>query len=338
MSITGLEKSAFSDGLSLVEQIRAAIIREIETGALKLNQKLWSINRYSKEFGVARDTIEKAYIRLKADGYVTAIPGRGYFVTGKPGARLRVLLIFNKLSSYKKIVYDAMVEGLAGHANIDLAIHHYNPELLEDILDTHSANYHYYVVMPHFASETSVDEYMKVMEKIPQQKLILLDRALPQLKAHAAIYQDFEQDIYEALNIVKDLAAKYQEIRMVFPPDRHHPAEIVEGARQFAAENGHQFDVDDNGDEIELKQGRLFIALTEDDLALLIKKVRTSGLKIGKDIGVISFNETVYKELLDITVISTDFEEMGRKAAEIMLSNESVQLRNSFKTIIRNSL
>jgi len=69
----------------------------------------------------------------------------------------------------------------------------------------------------------------------------------------------------------------------------------------------------------DLKKGAVYIVLTENDLADLIKGARIIRCELGKDIGVISFNETVFKELLDITVITTDFEEMGRKTAELML-------------------
>ena len=94
---------------SLVQQITNSIKKDIDKGVFRKNEKLLSINIYSKQFGVARDTIEKAYIRLKQDGYIHSVSGKGYFVIGKPDVRIKVLLLFNKLSSYKKTVYDSIV-------------------------------------------------------------------------------------------------------------------------------------------------------------------------------------------------------------------------------------
>jgi len=70
----------------------------------------------------------------------------------------------------------------------------------------------------------------------------------------------------------------------------------------------------------------------------LIKKVRLLRSQMGNDIGIISFNETVFKELLDITVITTDFEEMGDTAATLILRKDFRQVRNSFHLIKRLSL
>jgi DNA-binding LacI/PurR family transcriptional regulator len=61
-------------------------------------------------------------------------------------------------------------------------------------------------------------------------------------------------------------------------------------------------------------------------------------LKLGQDVGVISFNETTLKELLEITVITTDFETMGRTAAALLLDKKQIKIKNPFYTIRRKSL
>jgi DNA-binding LacI/PurR family transcriptional regulator len=90
--------------------------------------------------------------------------------------------------------------------------------------------------------------------------------------------------------------------------------------------------------DIGLDAGCVYIVLVESDLAILIKKINSSTNRLGEDIGVISFNETVLKELLEITVITTDFEVMGRTAAELILSHTCRSIRNPFKLILRKSL
>ena len=60
---------------------------------------------------------------------------------------------------------------------------------------------------------------------------------------------------------------------------------------------------------------------------------------IGKDVGIISYNETVLKEVLadGITVISTDFRFMGERLADMLLKGEKVKVKNPFSMIRRKS-
>jgi hypothetical protein len=87
-----------------------------------------------------------------------------------------------------------------------------------------------------------------------------------------------------------------------------------------------------------LQRGTAYIVITESDLTLLIKKVRSSDHHLLKDVGILSFNETVFKELLDITVITTDFENLGRNTAQMIVSGAIKQVKNPYLLIHRNSL
>ena len=78
----------------------------------------------------------------------------------------------------------------------------------------------------------------------------------------------------------------------------------------------------------------------EDDLVLLIEKILDKKLKIGKEVGVISYNETALKKIIlnGITTISTDFQMMGEKAAELILTKSSEHIEARFYLTLRNSL
>jgi len=80
--------------------------------------------------------------------------------------------------------------------------------------------------------------------------------------------------------------------------------------------------------------------IEETDLVTLIKSCQTKGLKIGKDVGIISYNETPLKEILldGITVISTDHHKMGETAAKLILENRKEKIKNPFVLIQRKSL
>ena len=78
----------------------------------------------------------------------------------------------------------------------------------------------------------------------------------------------------------------------------------------------------------------------EHDLVSLIKKTKEENLRVGKDIGILSYNENPLKEILldGITVMSTDFWGMGEKAAKMILNNDLSHFENPFRLIVRHSL
>jgi len=322
------------------QQIFNAFVKDIESGKLKVGERLPSINEFAEINNVGRDTIERAYKMLKEKGFVASSPSRGYFVMKKKkNTHLRVLLIFNKLSSFKKIVYYSFLEELGSKATVDLQIHHYSPKILKDILDANLGKYDYYVIMPHFFADADMDECVNVCKTIPPHELIILDKHLPQLGAYCkSVYQDFKGDIYDALRSLLDVVKKYERICLVFPKDIHHPKEIIEGVRLFCNEQKLLFSITDIAGIKKIRRSTMYIVIEEDDLAKLIKLVRTTSLTMGKEMGVISFNETVLKELLDISVITTDFDQMGRDAAHLVLQKECAQLKNPFQVIQRGSI
>lgn len=57
-------------------------------------------------------------------------------------------------------------------------------------------------------------------------------------------------------------------------------------------------------------------------------------LKAGKEVEIISYNETLLKEILldGISVISTDHTKMGETAARLTLSNSTEKSQNPFRT------
>jgi DNA-binding LacI/PurR family transcriptional regulator len=76
--------------------------------------------------------------------------------------------------------------------------------------------------------------------------------------------------------------------------------------------------------EESIQEGEVYINLMEDDLVVLLGKIKASKLIVGKNIGIISYNETPWKQfILDgITTISTDFKKMGEMTARMVLDND----------------
>ena len=91
-------------------------------------------------------------------------------------------------------------------------------------------------------------------------------------------------------------------------------------------------------DDMILKKGDLFITIEEADLVNLVKQVREDEFVLGSEIGIISYNDTPLKELLGITVISTDFKVMGETAAKMILDKTKGKVKVPFNFIDRESL
>ncbi|CAH0996418.1 hypothetical protein EMA8858_02550 [Emticicia aquatica] len=321
------------------KQIVQSIIADIERAVLKKNEQLPSISELSEEYYLARDTVEKAYRELKERGFISSVQGKGFYVNGTDNNKMRILLVFNKLSSYKKLIYYAFLKVLGNKANVDLQIHHYDARIFAEIIDNSLGKYNYYVIMPHFFPENEKGAALKTLEKIPSDELILLDKDLPEYtKPCLSVYQDFEKDIFDALDELRDLLEKYNRMVLVFPSDGNYPSEIVKGFRQFCVNFGKDFVIKENALDEILHIGTVYLVVEETDLAELVKKTRQVDFKLGEDIGIISFNETTLKELLEITVITTDFETMGRTAAALLLDKKQIKIKNPFYTIRRSSL
>ncbi|WP_147676528.1 GntR family transcriptional regulator [Algibacter pacificus] len=330
------------------QQIIDSIIHNISIGNFTMDQKIPSINMFSEEFYLSRDTIEKAYSILKERNIITPIRGKGYYISRtKLISKVNILFLVNKLSSYKLKTYNHFLNSIGGNSLVDLQIYHCDETLFLNLLDKNKSAYDYYVIMPHFKTEdlkhvSFTNNVINAIKKIQQEKLIILDNVKPILDdVLGEIYQDFENDIYNALTEGLNKIKKYQKIILVYPDKSvyPYPRRILHGFRKFCVEHKLDFEIlNEVYDDIILKKGDLFITIEEADLVNLVKQVREDEYKLGSDIGIISYNDTALKELLGITVVSTDFKVMGETAAHIILNKRKEKLKVPFHLIERESL
>ena len=77
-----------------------------------------------------------------------------------------------------------------------------------------------------------------------------------------------------------------------------------------------------------------------ENLLKILKKIKKINFFLAKDVGLISYNDTILKEILEggITTISTDFKKMGKALAKIILEKKKVTIENPNDLIVRNSL
>jgi hypothetical protein len=243
------------------------------------------------------------------------------------------------LSVHKKILYDSFVKALGEQIAIDFYIYNNDYTLFKKLIQNRKQDYSHYVIIPHFldGGKHAAD----IINTLPKERLLILDKKIPGVTGgYAAVYENFEEDIYHALEQAREQLGKYHTIKIIFPEYTYHPVEILDGFHRFCQEYAFSSRVVHRIAEEPIKEGEAYISLMEDDLVVLIESILSLKLKIGKQVGVISYNETPLKKIIlnGITTISTDFQEMGKMAAQVILDNKKNHLEVPFHLTLRASL
>jgi DNA-binding transcriptional regulator YhcF (GntR family) len=321
-------------------QIAHSITRNVSNGRIAKGDLLPSINELSYELDIARDTVERAYKYLREMGVIDSVPRKGYFIKSTNFKQnLKIFLLFNKLSEHKKIIYDSFVATLGTDAAIDFYIYNNDFSLFKKLIAEKDNDYTHYVILPHFLE--GGDNAHEVINALPKEKLILLDKRMSEVTGeYGGVYENFEEDIYTALKQALKQIRKYQRLKIIFPENSYYPAEIQKGAERFCNDYGFQYQSVKNVEQEDIQKGEVYISVMEDDLVTLIERILKLKLKVGKEVGVISYNETRIKKLIldGITTVSTDFHQLGAKAAEMILSNTKEHIEIPFSITLRQSL
>lgn len=321
-------------------QLSNAIIEAISKRTLTKDYLLPSINDLSYELDVSRDTAEKAYRHLKQLGIIGSVPGKGYYITKTDyQQRIKILLLFNKLSAHKKLIYDAFAAMLGENVVIDFYIYNNDFTVFKKLLEQKKEGYTHYVIIPHFLE--GGEDVASLLNELKSGKLIILDKQVPGVRqAHSAIYENFAGDIYKALHQLLDRLSKYQTLKIIFPSYTYFPNEILQGFQRFCTDFAFNYKTISAIEEEEIEKGAVYINLMEDDLVVLLGKIKQTSMVVGKDVGIISYNETPWKEFIlnGITTISTDFKAMGEMAATMVLAEENQMAEVPFHVRERESL
>jgi DNA-binding transcriptional regulator YhcF (GntR family) len=321
-------------------QIANSIIRGIENGTLKVGDNIPSINELSFELDIARDTVERGYKHLKSLDIIDSVPRRGYFIKNAEfGRKLRIFLLFNKLSEHKKRIYDSFFQTLGSEAVIDFYIYNNDFSLFKRLLSNRRNDYTHYVIIPHFIE--GGENAFEIINTLPKDQLVLLDKAVPNVTGeYAAAYENFEMDIYNALTEAADRLSKYHTIKIIFPRNSYYPPEILKGFKNFCQDNAFCYKIVSDITIEPIKEGEIYINVMEKDLISLTEKILAIGFKVAKQVGIISYNEIPLKKIIlnGITTISSDFDLMGKIAAELILSNSREHVQVPFKLTVRDSI
>jgi DNA-binding transcriptional regulator YhcF (GntR family) len=316
-------------------QVINSILLAIEKKALKKGDKVPSINQICSDFNLSRDTVMLAFNELKAKGILFSQPGKGYYIVSTEiHQEENIFVLFDELNSFKEDLYNSLITNFKGKAIIDIYFHHFNYKVFKNLIAESIGNYTSYVIMP-----ATFDNTSHLLSKLPKDKVFILDRLKPDLKIYPVLYQDFENDFCDALHEGIDLLKKYRKLIFVNAGGKE-PSERVKGFERFCNTHGFNYQVVKSLDGLRPELYEAYFVISDRDLVEMVKLAKDYKYKLGRKFGIVSFNDTMLKQVVagGITTISTDFVEMGKTLADMVLNKRSGQIKNPSKLILRNSL
>lgn len=313
---------------AIYRQLVSQVEQALHSGKLKAGEQIPSMNELAAQLNISRETVKKAYGILVKKGLIQPKQGKGFYTADvNASAHPRVLVLFDKFSVYKQILFNAFAERLAGAAEITILNHNQSIDLLEHYLDDNLDNFDFYLLAPHFPlDEETQKRVMKQLARLPYRKLIMLDRLQPDFPGqYGAVYQDFENDIYDGLS--EGLGRRRtRTLRVITLPMSLYGNHITKGVARFTSEHAIPVEFLHEVPQI-IEKGDTFLVLNSQldaGLVALAHKIQQAGLVIGQDVFIISYNESDMNELVlgGLTTVSTDFREMGRLAADMVLTHQ----------------
>lgn len=314
------------------QQLVNSINNAIAINLLNKGDLLPSVNSICKENKLSRDTVFKAYSILKDQRVIDSVPNKGYYVAGDTR---KVLLVLDTFKAYKEVLYHSFINNLPDNIITDVQFHHYNIENFKTIINNSIGKYYKYVVMNFDDKEVA-----SVLAAIANEKLLLIDWNVYSKPENNFVFQDFGNAFYESLKEAVDLFRKYNEIVFIYPSFTNHPIESVKYFEQFCQELNFKYKIIKNHKNFEIEKNKAYVSVSDRMLGVFLEQCREKGFEPGKDVGILSYNETPMKKFIykGISVVSTDFEVLGTKGAEFITKDEPMQHYVSTKLILRESL
>lgn len=322
------EESAMPKYLQIVDFVNHAIAEN----KLFVGDHLPSVNQICNEYKVSRDTVFKAYTVLKDQGVVDSVPNKGYFVAK---ATRKVFLFLDTFKAYKEVLYDSFKKNLPKDIYADVHFHHYNIEVFKHQIEDSRGKYAKYIIMPF-----DHPKMKSILDLIPEDKLLIIDFNIHFKPTSNTLYQNFDTSVYEGLSSVLPNINKYKNFVFLYPEYTDHPYASVLFFEKFCKDHNIKYSILTDSSNFNVEAGTAYFCVSDRMLGRFLEQCRAKNFEPGRDTGIISYNETPMKKFIykGITVISTDFYEMGKKAAEFCANDGNMRYCVPTEVHIRESL
>lgn len=306
--------------LSKHEQIVNGILTSIEDQVVERGQILPSINQMSMELGFARKTVDKAYGELKDRGLVESRNRRGFFVSTQAVEQtVRVALLLYEFRPFQEMFYNVFRQSVGENVQVDTYFHHNNLSVFEDIIGKINGRYGLYVIAP------IIDEKVpNILAQLIDNRLLLIDRYVATKAKVSYVIQEFERPTYEILATLEPRLRRYERIELFFQEHQPYPVGILTACKDFCRKHHLQLEVKDRYVQGSLARGVLYLTVGDADLWTLLEDCIDRGYVLGKDLGILSHNESRIKKIVHggVSTWSTDFGLMAERAARFVLERK----------------
>ncbi|GGE34926.1 transcriptional regulator [Psychroflexus planctonicus] len=332
MSLVNLNtKSSVPKYRQIVSSIEEAIL----AGNLKKGDQLPSLNSVKNRHSVSRDTVLVAFNELKNRGIITSRAGKGYFVSSEEVAiAQKIFVLFDELNAFKEDLYNSIIQSFGDHIQIDVYFHHFNEKIFSQIIHENLGDYSYYVIMPANLKNTEV-----ALAELQQDKVFMLDQVHPEHANFPAVYQNFEKDVFEGLFQLKNKIKVYKKFNLIYSENKQ-PKGILDGFLKFCTTAKVPYQILNTFEAESIQKNEAYFVLEDKPLIQIIKQMKANEFEFVKDIGMISYNDSLLKEVIEggITTISTDFKLMGKQLAEMIKNNTPRRIANTSQLRLRKSI
>lgn len=318
------------------DQIVNGIIDSIDMRILEKGNQLPSVNQMVSELGFARKTIVKAYTELKDRGIIESKKRLGYFVSNSDTEQtVKIALVLYAFHPFQEQFYNSFRAALGDSVELDIFFHHNNITIFESILDKISNQYGMYVIAP-ITSPSS----KKLLQGIPSHKLLLVDRLFDLGIDYSFVAQRFEIPAYAALEELLPAIQRFNHFTLFFKQKSDYPNGILTAFERFCKNHNIHHSIEKEYRPQNIKKDTAYFTINDSELWELLKDAKDQNLKIGKDIGILSHNDSTIKEIISggITTFSTDFKKMATEAASFIRDREVKQIIIPSKLVRRQSL
>ena len=238
------------------------------------------------------------------------------------------------IERFQREIYNSFLVTIDKQIRVDIYFHHFNLDMFKKLAAEINGNYAKYIIMP-----TNMAGTAPIIKTLPAQDVIILDQTNPWVGdthrcisiSHRICMMDCLKEDRWSTNTVnwscftrvtKSLLA-WWKVPGILP--RTFPSSARSGS---------------NSGMMTFCRVRWFIIPNDRDLVNVIEQARSQQLTIGRDVGIISYNDIPLKKVVEkgITTISTDFAAMGRTLADFVMHGRKDQVKNLSDLIIRQTL
>lgn len=307
--------------LTVYEQVADYLRSKILSGELSVGTKLMSISKFSKAYGLSKDSVERGYNKLEAEGLIKAVPCKGCFVLESTGRQDRAAFITNAMYDYNVRLYKSICQQIGKATRVDFILYHDQAAQLEEWVRRNQGNFDHYIFGCDWSGQTTYKDLLPILAELPHDKIFVIGDNNRLISGYSGSLVDYRYSILQELEANLATLTKYKHIKMSSADDLVIPKDFFDGVSDFGKRYGLEVDLVNYANLRTLVPQCLYICSGDSELLSLLDRINKTNFIIGEDIGILSFNDTLLKKKNGISIIEDDLNILSKEVSEILSNN-----------------